>query len=262
MSTPGPADLSRYEDLIAWLRDFARTDPDAVAAWIGGSAVTGGYDDWSDLDAEMLAAPGTHVAVFDRLVASYRSSFDPSSVWQIPESVDPQVRQIISTIEADPGSLAAPTRILDIVVKDLDESTRRVDVVRHGSPLMLHDPEGVVELGPESADDQHRRMTETVSQIRQRREVGHWLVNRAVARGQLPEALSLYVRFALTPVVQLLRIRDCPRRHDYGLRYLHTDLDPADAARIDALLPGSDRLRELSDACFAWQDELLAQQTR
>jgi hypothetical protein len=57
--------------------------------------------------------------------------------------------------------------------------------------------------------------------------------------------------------VQLLRARDCPERHDYGLRYLHTDLRPAYAERVDALLPGVERLRELSAACFAWQDELL-----
>ena len=57
-------------------------------------------------------------------------------------------------------------------------------------------------------------------------------------------------------MVQLLRARDCPERHDYLFRYLHTDLGPADAARVDTLLPGVERLRELSDQCFAWQDEL------
>ena len=83
------------------------------------------------------------------------------------------------------------------------------------------------------------------------------MVNRAIARGHLPEAVSLYLRFALLPVVQLLRARDCPERHDYLFRYLHTDLESDDAARIDTLLPGVERLRELSDECFAWQDELL-----
>ena len=83
-------------------------------------------------------------------------------------------------------------------------------------------------------------------------------MNRAVARDQLAEAVAMYLRFGLMPLVQLLRTKHCPERHDYGLRYLHTDL-PADvAARVTALLPGVDRLRELSAACFAWQAELLA----
>ncbi|MFL6151059.1 MAG: hypothetical protein ACJ72B_01645 [Ornithinibacter sp.] len=80
---------------------------------------------------------------------------------------------------------------------------------------------------------------------------------RGAARGQLPEATDLYLRFALGPVVRLLRIRHCPWRHDYGLRYLHADLPTDVAARVDALLPGGAPLPALSAAAFAWMDELL-----
>ena len=97
-----------------------------------------------------------------------------------------------------------------------------------------------------------------MAQVRAQRPFGEWLVNRAIARGHLPEAVSLYLRFALQPAVYLVRARDCPARHNFGFRYLHTDIDPGDAARVDALLPGVERLRELSAECFAWQDELLA----
>jgi hypothetical protein len=253
------ADLTRYDDVIAWLTEMGATDPDVRAIWLCGSAVTGGYDEWSDLDVELLATAGTHVATYQRLLTSYGDRFAPSSVWQLPATVAPGTRQFISVIDADPGQLTAPTRIVDLVVKDLSDAARTVDVVRHGRPLVVHDPDALVRVGPESRDDQRTAIAETIEQTRQRREVGHWLVNRAIARGQLPEAVSLYLRFALTPVVQLLRIRDCPERHDYGLRYLHTDLSPADAARVDALLPGVERLRALSDDCFAWQDGLLAE---
>ena len=41
-------------------------------------------------------------------------------------------------------------------------------------------------------------------------------------------------------MVQLLRARDCPERHDYLFRYQDTDIDPGDAARVDALLGGGD----------------------
>ena len=57
--------------------------------------------------------------------------------------------------------------------------------------------------------------------------------------------------------MRLLRVRHCPWRHDFGLRYLRTDL-PAEAAdRVYALLPGTAPLEKLSPACFAWMDELL-----
>jgi len=72
--------------------------------------------------------------------------------------------------------------------------------------------------------------------------------------------VQFYLGFGLGPLVRLLRVEHCPWRHDFGLRYLHADL-PADvAARVAALVPGTADLADLSAACFAWTDELLARQ--
>jgi hypothetical protein len=61
----------------------------------------------------------------------------------------------------------------------------------------------------------------------------------------------------VNPLVRLLRIRHCPERHDFGLRYLRTDLPEGYADRVASLLDGDD-LQSRADAAFAWQDELLA----
>ena len=63
-------DLSRYADVLAWIDDLAAHDDDLLACWVGGSAATGGYDDHSDLDVTVLAAPGTFVRVFEDLLIS------------------------------------------------------------------------------------------------------------------------------------------------------------------------------------------------
>ena len=60
-------DLSRYDDWLAWLTERAASDADARCAWVGGSAATGGYDDWSDLDVDVLCTPGTSTAVYTPL---------------------------------------------------------------------------------------------------------------------------------------------------------------------------------------------------
>ncbi len=250
-------DLSRYDDVFAWIDSRHADDPDVRACWIGGSAATGGYDDHSDLDLNMLAAPGTYVRVFDDLVESLQKSFELTSLWVLPESTYPDGRQLFATFDPDPGALTSPTRLVDIVVYEPTDEHRHVDVRRHGTPLVRFDPDGLVVVRDDDEEGLLRGAAETVDQIRQRRLVAEWLVNRAIARDHRPEAVSLYLRFALLPVVQLLRVRDCPERHDYLFRYLHTDLRQEDAARIDPLLPGVERLRELSAECFAWQDELL-----
>jgi hypothetical protein len=122
---------------------------------------------------------------------------------------------------------------------------------------VLFDPDGQLVLQPDDQSELETAAAEAVDQARQRRATAEWLVNRAIVRGQLPEATELYLRFALGVVVRLLRVRHCPWRHDFGLRYLHTDLPTEAADRVSALLPGNAPLEDLSSECFAWMDELL-----
>ena len=252
------ADLTRYDDWLDWLRVQGASDPDIHAIWVGGSAATGGYDEWSDLDLDVLCTPGESTAVYERMLAGARADLDVVHVWELPLSSWPDGRQCFVNLQARPGSLAEPTRIIDLHVSDLSDHHRFVDVRRHGTPIVLHDPDGLVVLRHDDEAAMAAEIAAAVDQIRQRRDVGEWLVNRAVARGQLPEAIDFYLRFALGPVVRLLRIEHCPWRHDFGLRYLDRDLPSHVAARVDRLLPGAGDLADLSPACFVWMDELLA----
>ena len=136
-----PTDLSRYADWTTWLAEQGATDSDVRVVWVGGSAATGGYDEWSDLDVDLLCTPGEADAVHDRLV----------------------------------------------------------DVRRHGTPIVVHDPDGLVELRPDDEDELQAAIGEAVDQIRQRRATAEWLVNRAIRRGQHAEATHLYLGFALSP---------------------------------------------------------------
>ena len=258
------ADLSRYSDWTDWLSARAAEDTDALVVWVGGSAVTGGYDDWSDLDVEVLCRPGTGVAVHDRWLARAHADFTIPDVWTLPSGTYPDGAQSFINLRARPGLLEEPTRLIDIVVRDVSEEHRHVDVRRHGTPLVLHDPDSLVVLRPDDQQSLDVAIETAVDQVRQRRVTGEWLVNRAIRRNHPAEALDLYLRFALAPVVRLLRVRHCPWRHDYGLRYLRDDL-PADVAeRVESLVPGHGPgdLASMSAACFAWLDELLVSPDR
>ena len=58
------SDLRRYDDWLTWLRERGESDPDIQVVFVGGSAVTGGYDDHSDLDVDVLATPGESTAAY------------------------------------------------------------------------------------------------------------------------------------------------------------------------------------------------------
>lgn len=250
-------DLARYDDWVEWLREQARSDAHVLVVWVGGSAATGGYDDHSDLDVEVLCTPGTVDAVYARLVERARARFTIMDLWELPEATWPDGRQCFVNLQERPGALTEPTRLVDLHLSDLSDQHRFVDVRRHGRPIVLHDPDGLVVLRHDDEAQLRTAMSEAIDQVRQRRVTGEWLVNRAIRRGHLAEATDLYLRFALAPVVRLLRAEHCPWRHDFGLRYLTEDLGPELADRVEALVPAG-RLEEQSAACFAWLDELLS----
>jgi len=250
-------DLSRYADWTAWVTERAAEDDDVHCAWVGGSAATGGYDEWSDLDLDVLCTPGTSTEVYTRWLQRARADFDLRDVWEVPEHVWPDGRQCFLNLQDRPGLLKEPTRIIDLHVSDLADHHSHLDVRRHGTPIVLHDPDGHVVLEEE---DVSTALATGVDQVRQRRATDEWLVNRAIARGHVAEATDWYLRFALSSLVRMLRVRHCPWRHDFGLRYVRADLPPDVADRVEALVPGatSATLEELSARCYAWLDELLA----
>jgi predicted nucleotidyltransferase len=248
------ADLSRYDDVLDLLTALPRRVPELRVVVVNGSAVTGGWDDHSDLDVEAWC-DGDAATTYAAVLAQLRSELGVDHVWELPEATWPTGRQCFVHLQPDAADLSRPTRLLDVVVQALPERLT-MDTRRHGVPLVLHDPDGLLVLEDDDEAGLGAQRAQAVAQTAARRQTGAWLVERAIARGDLAEATSLHLRFAVEPLVRLLRIEHCPARHDFGLRYLRTDLPAGMAEQVEALLPGPD-LAVRARAAFAWQDEVL-----
>jgi len=61
------------------------------------------------------------------------------------------------------------------------------------------------------------------------------VVTSAAGLVQGPEYLGFYQGLVLRPLVELLRMKHCPERHDYGMRYLGLDLPPDVVAELQSL---------------------------
>ncbi len=253
------ADLSRYDDVLDLLTALPRRVPELRVVVVNGSAVTGGWDDHSDLDVEAWC-DGDAATTYAAVLAQLRSELEVDHVWELPEATWPTGRQCFVHLQPDAADLSRPTRMLDVVVQTLPERLT-MDTRRHGVPLVLHDPDGLLLLEDDDEAELSAQRAQAVAQTAARRQTAAWLVERAIARGDLAEATSLHLRFAVEPLVRLLRIEHCPARHDFGLRYLRTDLPTGMAERVEALLPGPD-LAVRTRAAFAWQDEVLRRLTR
>ena len=263
------ADLSRYADWIDFLTTLPTHVPSLQVVVVNGSAVTGGWDDHSDLDVDVWCR-GPVQTSYDAVLALARQTFAIDHVWELPMAADAIERHCFIHLQPDAADLARPTRLLDIHFLETPERLT-VDVRRHGVPLVLHDPEGVLLLEDDDEEDMAAERRRTLENIASRRQTAAWLVVRAVARGDLAEAAMFHLRLAVEPLVALLRIRHCPARHDFGLRYLRTDLPDGMAQQVEALLAGpagpidppmsspQEVLADRARAAFAWQDEVLSQ---
>jgi len=198
-------------------------------------------------------------ATYDDLSALLAEQLDVDHVWEIVRERWPDgTRQVFAHLQPDPGDLSRPTRIVDLAVHPMPEAGEVViDPRRHGTPIVLHDPDAVLRLGPDDEAGHEETRVAVLADIAARRSTAEWLVRRAPARGELAEAHTFYLRFAFTPLVELLRMEHCPARHDFGLRYLDSDLPAGCAERLHELLPGPD-LGHRATQVFAWTDELLA----
>lgn len=248
------ADLSRYDDWLAFLAALPDEVPALQVVVVNGSAVTGGWDEHSDLDVEAWCR-GDADPTYDAVLALARERFAVDHVWELPEATWPTGRQCFIHLQPDAADLSRPTRLVDVVIQTTP-GRLTLDTRRHGVPMVLHDPAGLLLLEDDDEAEMEAARRQAVEQAAARRQTGAWLVERAIARGDLAEATSLHLRLAVEPLVRLLRIQHCPARHDFGLRYLRTDLPTGMAERVEALLPGPD-LAVRTRAAFAWQDEVL-----
>ncbi|PKH42777.1 hypothetical protein [Nocardioides alpinus] len=265
------ADLSRYDDVLRLLAALPHHVPALQVVVVNGSAVTGGWDEHSDLDVEAWCS-GDAATTYDAVLALVRAALDVDHVWELPEATWPTGRQCFIHLQPDAADLSRPTRLVDVVVQTTPERLT-MDTRRHGTPMVLHDPNGLLLLEDDDEAQMQAQRDQAVQQAVARRQTAAWLVERAIARGDQAEATALHLRLAVEPLVRLLRIQHCPARHDFGLRYLRTDLPAGMAERVEALLPGPagsaaratssphELLTVRSRAAFAWQDEVLAQLT-
>jgi predicted nucleotidyltransferase len=110
-------DLSRYADWMAWLTAQAEADADVRCVWVGGSAATGGWDDWSDLDSDVLCTPGLRLRVLEEAIVSDLPGLVLTVVWGLELEGDRDAMQQYADLVTSAGGrvafveLAAPLAV-------------------------------------------------------------------------------------------------------------------------------------------------------
>ncbi len=225
-----------------------RARPDVLAGWEGGSAAFGAVDAYSDIDLSFLV---TDVAPLDTLHT-------------LAEEVLSEISPISTSHFAPPGRYyklkdGGEFLLLDLCFYRASSSDHQLDVERHGHAIPLFDKADWLKASattdPTKAIARQHRYTELEGWFL----VSQNFVRKELLRGRHADAMAAFWGYTLRPLAELLRMRYCPARWDFGMRYLDRDLPPSVHAQFCELLFVQD-IKDLEGrfaAAQIWGAELL-----
>ena len=234
--------------------------PEVLAAFLGGSDATGRTDELSDVDLVVVVEEGAVEAAFATVHAALEELSPIVHRWRLADPTwHGNSQEFLSLRDADPA------HFIDLVVQEPAGGERFLEVgaprhrrwccstARGSSPRCRW-------IGRPCRPGSTTRL----AVLRERFPLFQTLVTRAVRRGFVAEAAVAYQDHTYRPLIELLRIRHCPDRFDYGARYLDRDLPPALRAEVEALaLPGSlDEVEAFRGRAQALFDATLAELAR
>ena len=230
--------------------------PAVVAGWEGGSAAFGAAAEYSDIDLTFLVAP--------------ESSTD--GVFEAAEAALGQIRGIASCYREPSGPFVGLTQryyqfvgagaymLLDLCLMRSDAPDHFLEVERHGEVLPLFDKGDWLRPRPIDAAALNARIDKRRRQLEIWFPMSQNFIRKSILRDQPVEATARYLAYTLRPLAELLRMRDCPMRWDFGMRYLDRDLAPEAYARFKGLvfIHDLEDLKRKHAEAEAWATALLA----
>jgi hypothetical protein len=220
-------DRSTLRDALA--RRLAST-PEARAAYLGGSDAFGRADELSDLDLVVVCEAGREAAIFEGVEAELAARGGIARMWRVPTPAWHGMEQAFYALRE-----AAPEALVDLACGPLETIRPFLVPERHGQPVVLHDPQGLLTPQPFDRAAHEAKVRAHVEQLRARFELFQPFVTKELARGHPIDAMAYYQGMTLRPLVDMLRCVHCPDRYDYGMRYLEVDLPPQLAAEVRQL---------------------------
>lgn len=216
------------QTIISALTARLQEQPTIHALWLEGADASGHTDRFSDIDLWADVDAGYEAQMFDTIRAALRK-FGPLITDYAATHPHPRISQHFFQIEGVP-----PFWFVDVC---LQHHGRGFNFRPQDPFFPLFDPYGFLEKARAERTawtEEHKAVT-TRAKMLQR---GRWrsvLVAKELARSHPLEATSYYWDEVLWPLVELLRLRYCPEKQEYGLKHIYRDLPPEAVKELEQL---------------------------
>ncbi len=203
-----------------------------LAAALGGSDASGRTDEFSDIDFMTIVEDERVEEVFILLRKLLESLCPVELSFRMPEPAWHGFSQeFLRLRDADPNHFVD----FAAMKQSTPPALRFLEPERHGKAIVLFDRDGHLKAPGLDWDAHLEKLRTRLATLRTNFELFQPLVSRAVCRGHAAEAAATYAAMTLRPLIELLRMRHCPERYDYGPRYLDRDLPAADRELAERL---------------------------
>jgi predicted nucleotidyltransferase len=223
-----------------------------LAAWEGGSAATGYFDEYSDLDLMIVIKDKDTESIFQILQDHLESKYGILRMFRVPEPAWHGMSQCFYLVKN-----CSEFFYLDIAVIPSENQRKFTEPDRHGHALVWFDKEGIYqpkETPNRERDDLARRVFHAATDY-------DWIITaelgKALARDNWIASQMNYHAFVNRHLVPLMNIKYRPAKADFGIRYAEREFPKAVAAELGDLLKisslddirkGKDRVTELFEA--------------
>lgn len=225
-----------------------------LALWEAGSAAFGRVDEWSDVDLMIVVEDGREAEAFAVLEAALAALSPIELVYEMAQPTWHGHQQKFYRLRE-----ASEFLMIDVAVMARSSGDKFLTVELHGEARVLFDKEGVVRPPLFDGAAHQERLRGRLREMAGLMPLLGNLVRKELLRGQPLDALSFYQGLILRPLVELLRIKYDPARHQFGARYLYHDLPPAETERLERLMfvSSPDALLAQQVAALEWFWELV-----
>lgn len=256
-----PSLLTRQE-ILQSLRQRLQPLPYVHAMWEAGAIAFDRVDQWSDIDLQ-FDVDDDHVeeafAEVERALASL-SAIEirlrlPDPTWHGHSQAFYRIAN------------ASPFLMIDLSISRHSQTAAREAFLRqdiHGVPVVHFDKSGVVKPASFNAEEHRQSLLARLPQMRQNFILFQPLVLKELNRGNVIEAVAFYHSWLVRPLVELLRIRHCPQRHNFHTRYIQHDLPAEIGARLERFfyVANADEIRQRREEGEEWFLELMEEMSK
>ena len=247
--------------LIAAVRGALEPRPFVHCLWEGGSTCFSRADPWSDVDLQCEVDDERVADTFAAVEAALARVAETSLCFAVPEPAWHGHSQRFYRF-----ANAEPWLQLDLCVMKRSGGYKFNEPEIHGAAAVFFDRSGLFGQRVVRTDRAalEKRLRDRIAALRVRFAMFQILVEKEGWRGNAIDALHFYNGMTLAPLVELLRIKHDPLRHNWGNRYLHRTFPAADSTLLQSLMyvAAPEELPAKRAAAAAWFETLATELER